>query len=211
MKVDIVDSKKKKVSSFDFSEVIVEPNSAIITQYVHIYKNNQRQSTANTKDRSEVRGGGRKPWRQKGTGRARFGSSRNPIWTGGGVTFGPSPINNYKRKTTKKFRRVALQHAFSSALHNTNVSVIDEIKLNTKAAHTKQVEKLVSDFIDSGSTLIVIPEYNELLLKAVNNLSNVKLRFLGELNAYDVYSSKNIIIAKDAAEALITRFSKVKK
>ena len=155
------------------------------------YLSNSRQAGATTLKRGEVRGGGKKPWKQKGTGRARFGSSRNPIWRGGGIVFGPSGNENYTKKLSTTSKRVAVKQALSLANKAKKITVAD-IKTTGK---TNEVVKYLADNKFARRTLIVVDEKPAELVRATNNLQNVKLVRSTYLNVYDILNADHIVIA----------------
>ena len=159
------------------------------------YLANGRKSSASTLKRGEVRGGGKKPWQQKGTGRARFGSSRNPIWRGGGIAFGPSGNENYTMKLSKTAKRTAIRQALSVA-NQSNLIVIDEIKTTGK---TSEVAKYLKDNkLESKKVLLVVDEKSPELLRATRNIQNVLLVRTPYLNVYRILNADTIIFAKSA-------------
>lgn len=204
MKISVVDKSNKKKEDLEIKEGVLPElaNEKVIAQYVYSYLSNQRQSTASTKDRSEVRGGGKKPWRQKGTGRARFGSSRVPIWRGGGVTFGPTPQRNWKKKLNKSFKKSALKNVMKKLLEDEKVTVIDKIEL--KGSKTKTAESFVNKFNkDRSKMLIVTNEYNENLIMGMNNIKNINTTFAGEINAYVLLNAGSLLIEKEAVKNIL--------
>lgn len=202
MKVDLYDKNGKKTTSkAELAKEVFEikVNEALITQAVYVYLSNQRQANAQVKDRSAVSGGGKKPWRQKGTGRARHGSSRSPIWSGGGVTFGPSNNRNYKKKMSKKMRAGAIASAFSKHAEMGNVYVFEGFELG-KEKLTQSVLKALETAKIEGKTLIIQKDVNKDLVKAVNNIQGVDIEVVNSLTAYTLVKYKNIIILQDALE-----------
>lgn len=175
----------------------IEPNEHVIHQAVVMQRAAKRQATHAVKDRSQVRGGGRKPWRQKGTGRARHGSIRSPQWVGGGVVFGPRTERNYKQKMPKKVRRLALKSALSSKVQNDNLIVLNE--LNFEAPKTKQMVEVLNNLKADNKALIVTAEKQDNVLLSANNLQNVKVVTVNEVNVLDIISYEKLIITKDAA------------
>ncbi len=176
-------------------------NKALLAQAIYIYLNNQRQSNAHTKDKSEVSGGGRKPWRQKGTGRARHGSTRSPIWRHGGVTFGPTNARNYKGTLSKKMRKEAIRSAFSEKTKAEQVKIFagfdfPETKLTQSLAATLKKAGV------SGKTLILQKDKNEKLLNAASNLKQVKVEMVGAVSVYQLLNNKNLVIMQDALEQI---------
>jgi len=169
-------------------------NSEAVHTLVVNYLANQRQGTQSTKTRTEVRGGGRKPWRQKGTGRARQGSIRAPQWTGGGVALGPKP-RSYRFSVNKKLRRVAMKSALSSKVDTSNIIVIEDLTLDT--FKTKEFAKILSKF-DVNDALIVTAEKNENVVRSARNIPNVKTTIVTALNVYDIIKYGKFIVTKDA-------------
>lgn len=176
-------------------------NKDLLNQAVFVYLSNQRQSNAQTKDRGEVSGGGRKPWRQKGTGRARHGSNRSPIWKGGGATFGPDNTRNYKKQLSKNMRKSAMRAAFSYQASLNQVKVFEELDF-TGTKLTQSLQKVLDKAGVKGKTLIITAEKSTNLLRAANNLPNVKVDFTGELNVYQLLNAVNVVIVKDALESI---------
>lgn len=209
MKVTVFDLKGKETKKIDLDGSVfnAEANEKVISQYVYAYLANQRQANAHTKDRSEVRGGGRKPWRQKGTGRARFGSSRNPIWRKGGVTFGPRNNRNWKKALNRKFVKSAMRSALSS-LGSDNLKVIIPITFDDKKPLTKQALEIVEAFGYPSKITIVTNEKNEVLLKACANLSSVKATRVQELNAYDILNSGMLMLDEESIKILEDKLKK---
>lgn len=156
------------------------------------YLANGRSNFAKTKKRSEVRGGGIKPWRQKGTGRARFGSSRNPIWTGGGVAFGPTGNENYKRKLSTASKRTALRQALSLAAEAGKLKIVDSIDF--KEAKAKSVVAFLAKIEANGSVLLVLDERNDSSDRATGNLANVKVISANYLSVFDILNADQIVI-----------------
>lgn len=162
------------------------------------YLSNSRQAGATTLKRGEVRGGGKKPWKQKGTGRARFGSSRNPIWRGGGIVFGPSGNENYTKKLSTTSKRVALKQALSLANKSKKIAVM-ELKTTGK---TSEVVKFLADNKFARRTLIVVDEKTPELLRATNNLQNVQLIRSTYLNVFSILNADHIVIAPNAVATI---------
>src|SRR5699024_8490467 len=158
----------------------------------------KRQGTHTVKNRSEVRGGGRKPWRQKGTGRARQGSIRSPQWVGGGVVFGPTKERNYKYRLPKKVRRLALKSALSSKVKNESIIVLDDLSL--EAPKTKEFVNILNALDVNEKALVVTSEKNENVIRSANNLPKVKVITVREVNVLDLIAHDTLILTKDAAE-----------
>lgn len=172
-------------------------NETLLAQYVYTYLSNQRASIAHTKDRGEVSGGGRKPWKQKGTGRARVGSTRSPIWVKGGVTFGPRSTRNWKKLLPKTMKIAAMRSAFSKLAKAGAITIVDELKFSD-AALTKQAAGMISDLKFKNKTLIVTAAKDEKVMNAFANLPKTAVVQVGELNAYDLLSNNNVVICNDA-------------
>jgi large subunit ribosomal protein L4 len=163
------------------------------------YMANGRTNNAVTKKRGQVRGGGRKPWRQKGTGNARFGSSRNPIWRGGGVAFGPSGSENYSRKLNVSAKRLALRQALSLANKEERISVIDSFSTDGK---TKSAQNLLAKINAAGSVLLVMANKDDKLVQSTRNIQNLKTVQATYLNVYDIANADGIIFENAALEAV---------
>ena len=195
--VQVVDMQGKKVSSVDLADSIfgIEPNAAVMHMMVVSYLAAQRQGTQSALTRSEVSGGGRKPWRQKGTGRARQGSTRAPQWYHGGVVFAPKP-RDYRFSVNKKVRRLAMKSAFSSKAAAEEIIVIDSIALDE--IKTAKIAAMLSAVGSERKALIVLPEVDEKVIKSARNIAGVKTAQVNELNVYDILNADKLIIAKDA-------------
>lgn len=195
--VAVLDMAGKKVSTVDLSDAIfgIEPNAAVMHQLVVSYLANQRQGTQSALTRSEVSGGGRKPWRQKGTGRARQGSTRAPQWYHGGVVFAPKP-RDYRFSVNKKVRRLAMKSAFSTKAQSADVIVIDSIALDE--IKTQSIVKMLAAVNSEKKALIVLPTVDEKVIKSARNIEGVKTAQVNELNVYDILNADKLIIAKDA-------------
>ena len=191
----------KKVKEIELNEAIfgIEPNEAIVHSVLVNYLANQRQGTQNTKTRSEVRGGGRKPWRQKGTGRARQGSIRAPQWIKGGIALGPKP-RSYKYTVNKKERRLAIKSLLSSKVLEKELVVVD--KLDMKEIKTKEMVKVLNNLKVEGKTLMLLPEKNENVQKSARNIEGVKTTLVNTINVYDLLKYKNLIITLDTVKKL---------
>ena len=195
--VAVVDMKGTKVDEINLSDSVfgIEPNAAVMHELVVNYLANQRQGTQSTLTRSEVRGGGRKPWRQKGTGHARQGSIRAPQWRKGGVVFAPKP-RDYSYTVNKKVRRLAMKSAFSSKAQDNDIIVIDSIAL--EEYRTKTIVKMLSDIGSEKKALIVLPEVDKKVIKSASNIPGVKTAQVNELNVYNILNADKLIIVKDA-------------
>ncbi len=173
----------------------VKVNEAAMHQAVLAYLANQRQGTADTKTRTEVRGGGRKPWRQKGTGRARHGSIRSPIWKGGGVVFGPHP-RSYRMGLPKKVKRLALKSALSSKVNAGAIIVLDQLAMTEPK--TREMVRVLGNLKAGRKVLIVTDTPQENVIKSARNIPGVKTTNAGQLNVYDILNNDNLIITRDA-------------
>ncbi len=195
--VQVVDMQGKKVSSVDLADSIfgIEPNAAVMHQMVVSYLANQRQGTQSALTRSEVSGGGRKPWRQKGTGRARQGSTRAPQWYHGGIVFAPKP-RDYRFSVNRKVRRLAMKSAFSAKAAAEEIIVIDKIALDE--IKTAKIAAMLAAVGSERKALIVLPEVDEKVIKSARNIAGVKTAQVNELNVYDILNADKLIIAKDA-------------
>ena len=199
--IDVYNVKGKKVSTVDLKEEVfgIEPNEAVVHSVLVNYLANQRQGTQNTKTRAEVRGGGRKPWRQKGTGRARQGSIRAPQWIKGGIALGPRP-RSYKYTVNKKERRLAIKSLLSSKVLENELTVVDALKFDE--IKTKQMVNALTKLKLEGKTLIVLPEKNENVQKSARNIKNVKTLQVNTINVYDLLKYKNLVITLDTVKKL---------
>ena len=199
--IDVYNVEGKKVSSVDLKEEIfgIEPNEAVVHSVLVNFLANQRQGTQSTKTRAEVRGGGRKPWRQKGTGRARQGSIRAPQWIKGGIALGPKP-RSYKYTVNKKERRLAIKSLLSSKVLENELTVVDALKFDE--IKTKQMVNALTKLKLEGKTLIVLPEKNENVQKSARNIKNVKTLQVNTINVYDLLKYKNLVITLDTVKKL---------
>ena len=176
----------------------VEVNDAALHQVVVNYLANQRQGTQSTKTRTEVRGGGRKPWRQKGTGRARQGSIRAPQWTGGGVALGPKP-RDYRYRINKKVRLLAMKSALTAKVAAKEFIVLDELKM--EAIKTAEMAKVLKA-VNAEKALIVTAEKNENVYKSARNIKDVKATFVNEMNVYEILKYDAMVVTKDAVKKI---------
>ncbi len=200
-KVDVYDIKGKKVSDIELSEAIfgIKPNETIVHSVLVNYLANQRQGTQSTKTRAEVRGGGKKPWRQKGTGRARQGSIRAPQWIKGGIALGPKP-RSYKYRVNKKERQLAIKSILSSKVLEKELTVVDKLEL--KEIKTKTMVKALTDLKVEGKTLIVLPENNKNVLLSARNIEGVKTLTVNTINVFDLLKYNNLVITLDTVKKL---------
>ena len=199
--IDVYNVEGKKVSTVDLKEEIfgIEPNEAIVHSVLINFLANQRQGTQSTKTRSEVSGGGKKPWRQKGTGRARQGSIRAPQWIKGGIALGPKP-RSYKYTVNKKEKRLAIKSILSSKVLENELVVVDSLDL--KEIKTSKMAKALTNLKVEGKSLIVLPEKNENVQKSARNIEGVKTSLVNTINVYDLLKYKNLIITLDTVKKL---------
>ena len=195
--VSVFDMNGKKVSDLALAETVfgIEPNEAAMHLCVVNYLANQRQGTQSTRTRSEVSGGGKKPWRQKGTGRARQGSTRAPQWTHGGIAHGPKP-REYGFSINKKVRRLAMKSGFSSNVAAEELVVLDELKLY--AIKTQEVAKVLAALETGKKVLLVLPENNDVLYRSARNIAGVKVSTVNTLNVYDILNCDTMLVLKDS-------------
>ena len=200
-KKDVYDIEGKKVESIDLKEEIfgIEPNEAVVHSVLVNFLANQRQGTQSTKTRSEVSGGGKKPWRQKGTGRARQGSTRAPQWIKGGIALGPKP-RSYKYTVNKKEKALAIKSLLSSKVLENELVVVDSMPL--KEIKTKEMVKTLSNLKIEGKTLIMLPEKNENVQKSARNIEGVKTTLVGTINVYDLLKYNKLVITEDTIKKL---------
>jgi large subunit ribosomal protein L4 len=177
----------------------IEINKAVLYQVVKMQLANKRQGTQSALTRAEVRGGGRKPWRQKGTGRARHGSIRSPIWIKGGVAFAPKP-RDYSYTLPKKIRRLAMKSALSSKVANKEIIVLDSI--NLPEAKTKEMVKVLKNLNVGRKALIVLPGKDEVVQRAARNIPGVKLAYTNTLNVLDILNYGTFIVTQDAVRQI---------
>ena len=177
----------------------VDVNSAVLHAAVKNYLGNQRQGTQSTLTRTEVSGGGRKPWRQKGTGRARQGSTRSPQWTHGGIALGPKP-RSYRTKLNKKVRRVAITSALSAKVAESKMIVVDSIAATEYK--TKVMASMLSAIGAGRKSLVVLPEKNEMVVRSLSNIEGVKVAYTNTINVYDILNCNTLVMAQGAAQKI---------
>lgn len=196
-KLAVLDKTGKKVSDIELKDEIfaIEPNKSAMHLVVVNYLANQRQGTQSTLTRSEVSGGGKKPWKQKGTGRARQGSTRAPQWTHGGIALGPKP-RDYGFDVNKKVRRLAMKSALSSKVAADEMIVVDDFSMD--AIKTKEMANILSAIKAGKKTLIVLPEKNDVLYKSARNIEGTNVSLVNTLNVYDILNCNTIVVLKDA-------------
>ena len=200
-KVTVYDMTGKEMGTRDLAEAVfgIEPNQAVLHAAVKNYLANQRQGTQSTLTRSEVSGGGRKPWKQKGTGHARQGSTRAPQWTHGGIALGPKP-RDYGYTINKKARQLAIKSALSSKVADNELVVVDKITLDSYK--TKDVVKMLAALGAEKKALIVLPEVDEKVIKSAANIPGVKTAVVGSLSTYDILNCNKFIVAAGAVDKL---------
>ena len=200
-KVDVYDIKGKKVSDIELADSVfgIEPNENIVHAVLVNYLANQRQGTQSTKTRAEVRGGGKKPWRQKGTGRARQGSIRAPQWIKGGIALGPKP-RSYKYTVNKKEKRLAIKSVLSSKVIEKELTVVDKLEL--KEIKTKSMVKVLTALKVEGKTLIIVPEKNTNVVMSARNIEGVKTITANNINVFDLLKYNNLILSVDTVKKL---------
>lgn len=197
----VFDKTGKKVSDIALSDAIfaITPNASAMHLCVVAYLANQRQGTQSTLTRAEVRGGGNKPWRQKGSGRARQGSIRSPQWTHGGVALGPKP-REYGKTVNKKVRRLAMKSALSSKVAAEELIVLDSLEMNE--IKTKEVVSVLKALETGKKVLIVLPEKNETVYRSARNIKGVKTTLVSTLNVYDILNCDSLVVLKDAVSKI---------
>ena len=201
LKIDVYDINGKKVKEVELNESIfgIEPNEAVVHSVLVNFLANQRQGTQSTKTRSEVSGGGKKPWRQKGTGRARQGSTRAPQWIKGGIALGPKP-RSYKYTVNKKEKRLAVKSILSSKVLENELVVVDSLPL--KDIKTKEMVKALSNLKVEGKALIMLPERNENVQKSARNIEGVKTTLVETINVYDLLKYSKLVVTLDTVKKL---------
>lgn len=197
----VFDKTGKKVSDIALSDAIfaITPNASAMHLCVVAYLANQRQGAQSTLTRAEVRGGGKKPWRQKGSGRARQGSIRSPQWTHGGIALGPKP-REYGKTVNKKVRRLAMKSALSSKVAAEELIVLDSLEMNE--IKTKEVVSVLKALETGKKVLIVLPEKNETVYRSARNIKGVKTTLVSTLNVYDILNCDSLVVLKDAVSKI---------
>ena len=200
-KVDVYNMQGKKVSDVALSEAVfgIEPNENVVHSVLVNYLANQRQGTQSTKTRAEVRGGGRKPWRQKGTGRARQGSIRAPQWIKGGIALGPKP-RSYTYRVNKKERQLAIRSLLSAKVLDSELTVVD--KLEVKEPKTSVMVKALTDLKVEGKTLIILADKNENVVLSSRNIKGVKTISLNTINVFDLLNCNKLVLPLDTVKKL---------
>ena len=200
-KISVFDMAGQQVSEMELSDAVfgITPNEAVLHAMVVNYLANQRQGTQSTLTRAEVRGGGKKPWRQKGSGRARQGSIRSPQWTHGGIALGPKP-REYGKTVNKKVRRLAMKSALSSKVAAEELIVLDSLEMNE--IKTKEVVSVLKALETGKKVLIVLPEKNETVYRSARNIKGVKTTLVSTLNVYDILNCDSLVVLKDAVSKI---------
>ena len=200
-KVDVYNMQGKKVSDVELNEAVfgIEPNETIVHSVLVNYLANQRQGTQSTKTRAEVRGGGRKPWRQKGTGRARQGSIRAPQWIKGGIALGPKP-RSYSYRINKKEKQLAIRSLLSAKVLDNELTVVD--KLEVEEAKTKVMAKALTDLKVEGKALIILADRNDNVLRSSRNIEGVKTIELNTINVFDLLNCSKLVLPLDTVKKL---------
>ena len=202
MKYELLNVNGEKIKDLNLDKEVfgIEPNDVVLKDAIVLAQASLRQGTHKAKTRAEVSGGGRKPWRQKGTGNARQGSIRSVQWVGGGIAFGPVP-RSYNKKQNRKERKLALKSAWSYKVKNNNLVVVDEIKLSTPK--TKDMIKMLTNLkLDGEKLLVVVKEYSENVILASRNLQNIMLLQANEVGVLDIVSAKKVLIEDAALESI---------
>lgn len=201
MNYKVYDMKGAEAGTIELNDGIfaVPVNPIVIHEAVKQYLANQRQGTQSTLTRTEVRGGGRKPWRQKGTGRARQGSTRSPQWTHGGIALGPKP-RKYTVNINKKVKRLAMKSALSTKVAESEMLVVNKIEL--EAIKTKAIAEMLEKLKTGKKVLLVLPENNEVVYKSARNIEGVKVVTVNTLCVYDILNCNEIVVLKDAAKKI---------
>lgn len=199
--IQVVNQEGKSLKAIELSDFVfgIEPHQQAIFDVVQAQRAAMRQGTASVKDRSEVRGGGKKPWRQKGTGRARHGSTRSPIWRSGGVTFGPQP-RSYRVKLNQKVRQLALRSALSFHAKNETLIILESLQM--EQPKTKAFKTMLDATGVEGKVLVVAKEFSDNLALAARNIPTVQFSLASHVSTYDILNAKTLMLTKDAALAI---------
>jgi len=201
-KVALLNIKGEKLKDIDLEDKVwgIEPNDSVIYDAIVLARAAERQGSHNTKTKAEVRGGGRKPWRQKGTGNARQGSIRSPQWKGGGIVFGPTPERNYIKKQNKKERKLAITSMLSYKVINKELTLLDSLKLKDKK--TKTFLEIMKNLKLDKSTLFVTTDLSEELLLGTRNIKGVKVINPTEVNVLDLVSYEKLVVTEEALKVI---------
>ncbi len=206
MKTTVYNLNGEKIGEIELSEAVfgAESNNNLLHQVYVSISSNRRVAIAHTKDRGDVVGSGKKPWKQKGTGRARTGSVKNPIWRKGGTIFGPSKDRNFKKKINRKAKRVALRIALSEKLRSGNLTVVDRIELKDKK--TAEMAKALKNLKLEGSILLNLADKEREMYLFARNIKGVSCIPVDILNVFDILNHKNLILSKDSVEYLEKKY-----
>lgn len=216
VKLNVYNQQAERVKTLDLNDSVfaVKANADLIHQALVTQTANERQVLAHTKTKPEVRGGGKKPWRQKGTGRARSGSSRSPLWIGGGVTFGPRNDRNFSLKINKKMRQKAILMVFSDKVNNNALAIVDA--MNFSEYKTKNFNEILSAFetkvwkSNRRSALFIVKKEDEMARVSGRNLKDVEIINLDNLNIYDILKHRNVVLTEEVASVINKRYGKEK-
>ncbi len=210
MKVDVVDKENKKVETMELPDRIfkVKWNPELVKQVLHVQLSNRHHPWAHTKDRSEVRGGGKKPWAQKHTGRSRHGSSRSPLWIGGGTTFGPRNERDYSRKINKRMKQLALFSLLSQKIKEDNFRVLDSMALDKPK--TKDMAVILKRFFKTASVIVVPAKNNRNMKLAARNIPKVKVLSSNALDVSETLDHKHVLFEKEAVLEFVNQYKKEK-
>jgi len=210
MVLPIYNQKAKKVKDLEVSDEIfgAEVSDAVLAQYVYTYLGNQREGNANTKTKAQVSGGGKKPFAQKGTGRARAGSIRSPIWSGGGRAHGPKSYVNWKGKTTKKFRAAALRSALSKLIIADKLKLIEKMEVSDSKPLTKQALDISKSFGNPKKMTVITSEMRPELINAFSNVDKHFVKMVDEVNVYDLLNGGEVLIEEGALDFIKQRSGK---
>ncbi|MFZ5424686.1 MAG: 50S ribosomal protein L4 [Patescibacteria group bacterium] len=197
MKFDVLDKTGKSIEKVEVEDTIfnAEVNEPLLSQYLRIFNLNQRQGTSSTKTRGEISGGGKKPWKQKGTGRARHGSTRSPLWRHGGIVHGPKP-KDWTLKLSKKLKQKAIVSALSAVTRDKEVFVLNELSINEPK--TKEVASIIKALGLNRKVLLVVAENDNNVYKSAGNIKDLNISLADNLNAYDLLNANNVLFIKDA-------------
>jgi len=208
--IEVVNQENKKVEELDLPERIfsIKWNPSLVQQVLSAYLANRRNLLAVARDRGMVRGGGKKPWRQKGTGRARHGSIRSPIWKGGGVTFGPTAERVFAKKINRKMKQLAIFSVLSQKLRDKELIIVDNFDM--PVSKTKELNKVLKNLVDiRSSILIILSRGKKSFCRMANNLKKAELIGVDSLNIYDLLRAKNILLEKEAIKEMEDHYTKI--
>lgn len=200
LNVKVLNQSGKEVSKLTLNEQVfgIEPNTQVLYDVVNVQRAATRQGTHSTKTRTEVSGGGKKPYRQKGTGRARHGSSRSPVWRGGGVTFGPTPEKNYKVKVNRKVSELAYKSILSLRLQNNQLVIVDKLELNEPK--TKQFQEIYNSLVSEGRAIFIDVDFSDNVIYASRNIPTVRIENASHTSVYDLTDAHKVVLTTDAVK-----------